>query len=385
MSGRRGFTLLETMVAAAIGIAVLAGTLTVGLQLQRQGLFEEQKTITQDSASAMRAFLAPMVLRAGSGLGNSRINLGADYAFPVNVTTDADFSADSTFAGPPAAYADRLSDALDLFWGSSEDIIPNVDCNGSGEYRSRTGSEICVRGGAYNHLVNGLVFISNPELGVSCLHTVDQVPSADRIQTTPGHGGSTPPADEPCGDATSEFWGTPGGQLLPMRGATLRVNWRSGAPVLEYDPDGRVGPLPFQEMSRGIERIKFRLGIRSLNVPDAPLVWYPDAAAGRPAIDECAAATCDVPDTGVAPGLSAAELATELAGIANADDRVRARLMRRVRVVEMTVTARSPRSDADRVQTDGTDFETDEDGQLRDGFSRRAYTVQLTPRNFTLF
>ena len=66
---RRGFTLMETMVASALGLVVLAGTLTVGVQLQGRAFREQQTSLIQGGTQAMAEFLGPALQRAGEGMG----------------------------------------------------------------------------------------------------------------------------------------------------------------------------------------------------------------------------------------------------------------------------------------------------------------------------
>ena len=79
---------METLVASAMGLLVLTATLTVGVQLQRKALFEQQSSLIQGGTQAVTEFFGPMLQRAGEGMGNARINLGGtSFAYAIQVTS----------------------------------------------------------------------------------------------------------------------------------------------------------------------------------------------------------------------------------------------------------------------------------------------------------
>ena len=130
---RRGFTLMEVMVASAMGLVVLTATLSVGVQLQRKAIFEQQSSLMQGGTQAVTDFFGPMLQRAGEGMGNARINLGGTtFAYAIQVTTADRFTGFPGFVPPPDAYADRISDSLQLRWGDATSVVPLGSCQRSG-------------------------------------------------------------------------------------------------------------------------------------------------------------------------------------------------------------------------------------------------------------
>jgi type IV pilus assembly protein PilW len=380
----RGFSLVELMVAAGLAMVVLATGLVVGVQFQRMGSFEEQTMAAQNIQRAVRESLVMDMQRAGAGTGSGRINFGgdgsggSDYRYAVHVETNATFS-DPGFSGPTGAYAGLVSDALMFVSGNVRQMVELDACQGAGG-RSRSGSNACVRTPPPPTLNGKTVVFVNPTLAVSCLHRVTHLPGDNKVQTNPGQNNNPPPSSEPCNEANGNFWSTPGGYVMEVETWGYRVNWvphptdaTRREPVLEYDPPGSDS---WQLLSRDVEQLKVRMGVSHPADPSV-LLWFPDAVAGRPALDSCTDLTCGgfVDDVGDY---------TPLDLPAGDPERARDALMRRVRFVEVTLVTRSQRADADRVVRSGTGFAVDEEGNLRDGYRRRRMTFRVSPRNFPL-
>ena len=162
---------------------------------------------------------------------------------------------------------------------------------------------------------------------------------------------------------------------MPAGGMTFRVNWASGAPVLEYT--SRAPPLPsdvWTELSQDVEQMTVVLGVTNLIADGGvPLTWFPGADGGV-AIDACvgmgATGPCSVPGGMGPPAL---------------DPTAWDALMRRVRAVEVHLVARSSRRQgAETIGADGGGFALDTDGNPDDGHVRRTLVVTLATRNFSL-
>ena len=369
---RRGFSLVEMMIATTVAVIALTGAIAFSIALQRRAGLEEQAMLAQELARAVKDLLSGPILRAGAGLGTVRLG-GGQSRYALAVETNAAFAADSTFSLPSGAYAGLASDALHLAWGDSSTLVALAECGGGGT-GMRNGANACtVKDGAATLLDQEVVF-TNPMLKVACQHKVTHAPGDKKLQTNPGAGGNLPPSEEPCEAINAAFWSTPGAMVMQMGAAAFRVNWASGDPVLEYDPDGVVSTgSGWQAVSREVERLQVRLGVANLTDPALDLTWFPREEAGGaiPAIDQCTAAICAVPG-----GIDAQDTTS-----GDADLDARDALMRRVRVVELEITARSRRPDRDQIVQVGAGFGTDSDGNLQDGFRRRTYTVHLAPRN----
>ncbi|HET9158676.1 MAG TPA: hypothetical protein VFN91_18520 [Myxococcaceae bacterium] len=381
----RGFTLMETLVASAMGLLVLTATLTVGLQLQRKAIFEQQRSLVQGGTQAVTEFFGPMLQRAGEGMGNARINLGgASFAYAIQVTTGDTFSGFPDFAAPPQIYADRISDSLQLRWADPTAVVPLASClmsgadGGTGGF-SREGGGLCTVTQA--SLASGTpVFVVNPDLPEAC----SQIVTGPSSSGTPGIHAPTLPAtpypsstDAPAGDPCSikgSLYATQRTVLMAAGGVTFRVNWAGGSPVLEYTQ--RAPPLPgdsWIEVSRDVEQMTVALGVRDLTADaGVPLTWFP--ADGRGSIDQCVGmspgGSCTVPGGMGSPAL---------------DPTTWDALMRRVRAVEVRLIARSSRRErTGTMGPDGTSFARDEDGNPDDGFVRRTLVLTLAPRNYQL-
>jgi hypothetical protein len=163
--------------------------------------------------------------------------------------------------------------------------------------------------------------------------------------------------------------------VMAAGGVTFRVNWASGAPVLEFT--NRAPPLAtdtWTEVSRDVEQMTVALGVRDLTADaGVPLTWFPSADAGV-SIDECVGmspgGSCSVPGGMGPPAL---------------DPTAWDALMRRVRAVEVRLVARSSRPERPGVAApDGGGYARDQDGFPDDGFVRRSLVLTLAPRNYQL-
>jgi len=384
---RRGFTLMEAMVASAMGLVVLTATLTVGVQLQRKAFFEQQSSLIQGGTQAVTEFFGPMLQRAGEGMGNARINLGgATFAYAIQVTTADPFGGFPNFSPPPPAYADRISDSLQLRWGDPTALVPLGACQlsgadgGTGGF-SRESAGLCTVTQASSLDAGTPVFVVNPDLPEAC----SQIVTGPSGSGTPGVHAPTLPAapypsstDAPAGDGCAmggSVFATQRTVVMPAGGVTFRVNWASGAPVLEYTE--RAPPLPtdtWTEVSRDVEQMTVALGVHDLTADaGVPLTWYPGADGGM-SIDQCIGASpsgsCAVPGGLGPPAL---------------DPTTWDALMRRVRAVEVRLVARSSRRDRSGVAgPDAGRFARDEYGNPDDGFVRRTLVLTLAPRNYQL-
>ena len=404
---RRGVTLIELMVASAIGMVIIAGVLGAGLHLQRQGMTEERRMQSQLAARAAAEVLTQEITSAGLGIGSSRVNLGgANRSSALAVTTDDPFGADATFAAPAAPYAAMTSDSVTIMTGDASLLINMGCCGGGGGgagctgCRMRNGANACALLDAPG-AINGreIVFV-NPALGVSCLATVTGVNNRI-IQTTPGRGNNNPPPGDPCEEASGSFWCTNGAMALQVATSVFRVNWAPRAPGLpqrprlQRDPDG-PGAAGWQDILLDVEQLRLRFGV--VNFGDGSLTWFPDAAAGRPPLDQCTMPTCAIPG-GVlaAPVGPPTNLAADVFAVSDGapgmsypdDEATRIRLERRVRMVEVSIVTRSPTVDRQAVEPLGADgvlipFRIDDEGFPRDGYSRRRWTFVLSPRNFRM-
>lgn len=396
MKPSRGFTLVELLVAAAIGLMVITAVLSAGLHLQRQGFTEERRMRAQTTSRAAADVVSLDLQLAGVGIGSSQVNLGGTVvSSAITVVTADPFTADPTFELPAPPYAALASDSLTILAGDVTRIVPLGCCGGgtgscSGcQFRTAVTGQACAAMAvppAFSFNGSTIAFV-NPESNVACLHVVTGV-AADRFTTTPGRANVSPPVTDPC-EAGQNFWCARGGTYaVPVNTVVYRVNWRPRAaglpqrPRLQRDPDG-PGPAPFQDLLLDVEQMTIRLGLTDFTA--APLTFYP--GGGRPAVNQCTAATCAVPPGGIitavvppnnrpvdviaGPGISADEAAIR-------------RLQRRIRSVEVTMLSRSASVDRSAIQVSGAAFVADDEGLPRDGFSRRRWVFEVAPRNFRL-
>jgi len=376
---RRGFTLLEMMVAIALGLVVITTGLVVGARFQRTASFEEQAMATQNLQRAVTELLTLDLQRASAGIGNGRIVFGGDggggidYRYGVEVRSDAEFT-DPGFSRPTGAYAELTSDALLLTSGSTRDMVLLDECVGAGG-SSRIGDEACLFREPPAALAGRQVVFTNPSVEVACVHTVTGFPGNLRLATTEGVGGPPVPPGSACDVTSGTFWKARRGYVMALETWGYRVNWRDGgrAPVLEYDPPGPEG---WTLLSRDVERLRVRLGVENPAAPGA-LLWFPEKTPHRPPLDACTNADCDT-------------FVVAMGGYTTKDlpegdpKRARDALLRRVRMLEVTVVSRSQRTDTERVVLLGDGFAPDEEKNPRDGYRRRHTTFRISPRNYRI-
>jgi type IV pilus assembly protein PilW len=382
----RGFTLLELMVSSAIAMILLAGAMTVAVQFQKRSSFEEQTMIAQLTGRAVKELLSNDLLSAGMGMGNAKVTFGdGDDRAPITVLTEPDLSVahtlfagdSSAFALPPAPYDSVFkSDAIQLWWGDTDLSTPLGDCEIAGSsYRVRppgASESFCTAPEPNPALADEEAIVANPKFRFGChidIHGVNA--SSRRINANPGRNGSSV-GSGPCGDPGHSAWRERGWQVMATAGASYRVNWATGSPVLEYDPPDppEVNWVP---LSRDVERLKVRQAVVDLDNPLGPRRWFPDPAAGRhKGIDQCTLADTAVGGPCEMPGLNPAP---------TTDAELRLALQQRVRELEVTLVIRSQR--ADQAQIKPGFLPLDEDGFPQDGFKRRTFTFHLHPRNFS--
>ncbi|MCP3102472.1 prepilin-type N-terminal cleavage/methylation domain-containing protein [Myxococcus sp. K15C18031901] len=376
---RRGFTLLEMMIAVGLGLVVLTTGLVVGARFQRTSSFEEQAMATQNLQRAVTETLSLDLQRAGSGIGNGRILFGGDgsggydYRYGVEVRSNATFS-DPGFSGPTGPYAGLTSDALLLTRGSTRDMLPLDECVGAGG-SARVGSEACLFREPPASFNGRQVVFTNPSVEVACVHTITGLPGGFRVTTSEGVGGPPAPSGSACDALGGSFWKARRGYVMGLETWGYRVNWRDGGktPVLEYDPPGPDG---WTLLSRDVEQLTVRLGVENPAAPGA-LLWFPDGPTGRPSLDTCDNTRCDAHVAAVG-GYTAKDLPD------GDPKRARDALMRRVRMLEVTVVSRSQRVDAERIVVQGAGFKPDEEENPLDGHRRRHTTFRISPRNFRI-
>ena len=145
----RGFTLLEVMIASALGIVVLATGLVVGTQMQKRALFEEQTMMAQVTGRAVKEQLTLDLARAGAGMGNTPLSFADGERSAITVWSRPDLTAgvpnssmvaDPTFV--PAPTAALVSDAIEIYWGDTGGMVTLNLCSGSNSFR-KTATEFC--------------------------------------------------------------------------------------------------------------------------------------------------------------------------------------------------------------------------------------------------
>lgn len=377
----RGFTLLEVMIAAAIGVIVLAVGLVAGMQMQRRALFEEQTMMAQVTGRAVKDLVATELQRAGLGMGNARISFGGtNVRYPIQMWTEPDlsqagphgFGADPGFALPPTGtiYADLDSDVLRLYWGDTQDmVVMNNEGLCSKGIREGVSANFCYMPGSSTGLEppNGQTtpaILVNPDQGVACSISISRITNT-HVNGNPGEGS----VDDTDGDCArnSSVWGEDGWLTMRALGSAYRVNWAGGTPVLEYQAPGTT---TWVAMSRDVERMKVRLGVADLTDPTRAYEWFPSET--HPSIDQCARNT---------PGCAVTLLpGAEVAPVTDEDHRYL--LWKRVREVEVSLTIRTRRPDRELYDPTVPVTTRDEEGFPVDGFKRRTYTFRVTPRNF---
>jgi type IV pilus assembly protein PilW len=384
----RGFTLLEVMIASALSLVVITGALTAGVYLQRRGLLEERTMEAQNAGRAARDLLVPALQRAGAGFGKARLNVGGnsgvlDQRYALWVTTNATFSSDSSFSPPSGVYAGLISDALEVWDADSSRAVQLAAAANPTACPSDVWNGTLLCGFDITRTApppGTLTVVVNPNASTACVGVVGAARSATTLAWTPGVPGRPLPSGSACTTAASinEVLGTGAGDdvlLMPLTARAFRVNWRSGAPVLEMDPDGAAGNLPYAPLAQDIERIKIRMGTYNPDQPGNDVVFFPDSTAGRPALDACTNATC----WSRVPG-DAGTMGPNNVGPGSARDE----LMRRVRLVELLITSRTARADREAVRLGANGSTLDEEGNPNDGFKRRHFIQRIAPRNFAI-
>ncbi|MFY2564359.1 prepilin-type N-terminal cleavage/methylation domain-containing protein [Corallococcus terminator] len=393
----RGFSLIEMMIASTIALVVIAGAVSAGTYLQQRGLLEERTMETQNAGRAARDLFTPALQRAGEGFGSSPLFLGgsnAEVRYAVWANTNAGPSPG--FAQPTGVYASLSSDVLEIYEADATRALRMHGCPGPG-FDSRLGGvgPLCLEQPAPPNTAAGIpagapIVLTNPSVRGACVGVAqasrNNEPTANASKNLgwiPGASGATAfSATSLCtgtGADASKMWTANNNDadalLLPLSSRTFRVNWVSGKPILEMDPDGALGAQGFQQLSEEIERMRVRLGVATLDNPNAPLVYFPDPAVlpPRPAVDQCTNALC----WALIPGITGAAGANDV-GPGSARDE----LMRRVRVVEVLITARSSRPDRQALKLLGANPPPDDEGNPQDGYKRRHFIIRVTPRNF---
>jgi type IV pilus assembly protein PilW len=419
VAGNGGFSLLEVMVASTISLIVLAAALWSAAELQRRGTLEESLMSAQNAMRAVRDLLVVDLQRAGTGAGSARLVFGsrpsgaADVRYAITVSAREPFDGtglfpeDESFALPTGPYATRASDAIQVWsWdteaedaaGHAIPMLPLDTCPTPPPSPSlyRNGDTLCMLTNPAA-LLDRLVLVVKPATRTACIMQVraaNEVTSAPipywQVSVTPGLPGNPPPAGDLCSAPPAipstqytNFWqhDTAGAYIMPVRGVSFRINWKSGKPVLErHEQTSDVKPglptPPWVALSQDVEQLRARLGVKdNLAELDAEVLWFPDASVSpaRPAIDSCDA-TCNalVPMPDGTPWTSSLDEPT-----------ARDALMRRLRMVELTVTTRTSRADPALARKSGSDFVLDADGNPQDGFKRRTATVEVMPRNYS--
>ncbi|NMO16055.1 prepilin-type N-terminal cleavage/methylation domain-containing protein [Pyxidicoccus fallax] len=386
--GARGFTLMEVMIASSLSLTLLAGAITAGVYLQRRGILEERTMEVQNAGRAARDLLAPAIQRAGAGFGKARLDVSGngallDQRYAIWVTTNAvaaDFAGDFSFAPPAGNYAHLISDAVEIWEADSSRMVRLS--NRCGAASAWDGDDtVCVDNlPAGTFPDNSLAVIVNvvadqPAVQTACVGMVSgSAPGPNGVVNwRPGLPGRPPPPISDCDDQTPSQYGG-GNVMMPLTVRSFRVNWFTRAPVLEMDPDG-PGPAPYQAMARDIERIKVRLGVFNPGNPIADVVYFPEQPLRPLGVDECTNATC----WALVPTPSMPQGANDF-GSGSARDE----LMRRVRMVELSITARTLQPEAEAVQRGLNGATRDAENNPIDGFKRRHFIQRIAPRNFAI-
>lgn len=392
---RRGFTLLEVMIASALGVIVLTTGLVVGTQMQKRALFEEQTMMAQVTGRAVKELFTTDLARAGTGMGNTPISFNTDderSAITVWHKPDLQSGAGTTLspdADFQAAPTEALkSDALQLYWGETSGMLTLAECAPPDalSYRTSDGNSFCTTKNPSHGLEDPL----QPTLAV-LVSGGNKMACPVRVSTitdgSPGKLTIHPPNLEvprsPTCDALvdSSFWKPSGSGktdvenwlALRLGGAAYRVNWKNNIPTLEYQAPGQAA---WSVVSRDVEQMIVREGIIDLENPKNALTWYPDApplGVVRPPISECTVADFNAGPCKI--DLKGHD-GVDLASPAN-DPELRKRMRQRLRELEVTLVIRTRRINQDAVLGG-----QDEEGHDRDGYKRRRFTFRILARNF---
>ncbi|WP_158626571.1 PilW family protein [Corallococcus interemptor] len=411
----RGFTLLEVMIASALGVVVLTTGLVVGAQMQKRALFEEQTMTAQVTGRAVKEMLALDIARAGAGMGNAPIAFakaggGTDERSAISVYyrpdlktgTGTPFGADANFELPPVGFP--ASDAIQLYWGDTAGMIKLAPCANSKVRESKSSfcgtpvasaamitpsgpaSAIMVSGGNRPACPVSITAISQGTVGPPATPSTITVNGALLESPTCESTTSTHWAPKDAGDLVN--W-----MALRLNGAAYRVNWKGGSPALEYRA---VGAANWTVLSRDVEHLSVREGVVDFDNAlkgtsgEYAMEWYPGVGTDtnwrnpglpHPAISQCDEAqytlnTCRTddrgPDGNPLPAINSITAADRKAEVIK-------RLRQRVRELEVTLVIRTRRVNRDADMTG-----TDEEGQARDGYTRRRYTFRVAARNMTV-
>ncbi|QAT82561.1 type 4 pilus biogenesis operon protein [Corallococcus coralloides] len=409
----RGFTLLEVMIASALGVMVLTTGLVVGAQMQKRAIFEEQTMTAQVTGRAVKEMLSLDITRAGAGMGNAPISFltggVTDERSAITVWRQPDlktgantpFGEDADFEPPPAGFP--ASDAIQLYWGDTNGMVTLAAC-GSGKVR-QSKTEFCAKPNASAAMVTpsgptSAIMVSGGNRPACPVRITGIAPSATTPSTITVDGAlAESPVCEDFGSA-STIWTPKSGSdvvnwlALRLSGAAYRVNWKGGIPTLEYLAPGA---LTWSVLSRDVEQLTVREGVVDFDpaLKGDPtryyeLEWYPSVAGEtnhrnpgvpHPAISECDEAkynldACKTDDLNES-GNALPALATYPA--ADRTKEVIKRLRQRVRELEVTLVVRTRRINRDADMTG-----TDDEGLTKDGYTRRRYTFRVAARNMTV-
>ncbi|WP_426756445.1 PilW family protein [Myxococcus sp. Y35] len=381
----RGFTLLEVMIASAIGLVVLGAGLVAAMQMQRRAQFEEQTMMAQTTGRVVMELISADLQRAGAGMGNAPIVFSDTRTqTAVQVWTEPDlrvadatrpFPADNGFALPPAGHLEEFaSDVLQIHWGDTRGMVTLAPCGG--DVSVRDGPQgFCTVPNPSSRLQPAAAtatpaFVVNPNRNLACHLRVANVDTgSNRLTADVGTGTETTTVG-PCGNPDDGLWNLPNPdreswRVMQAQSSAYRVNWASGTPTLEYLGHGAAD---WVVLSRDVERLKVRLGVMS-HAPPLGFRWFPDDDAGLPALDACTRTTCAID-----------QHPSEVAPPANDED-LRLRLRQRIREVEVTLVVRTPRQDREAFDPDAP-IGVDAEEFPEDGYKRRTFTFRVMLRNF---
>ncbi|MBN8229230.1 prepilin-type N-terminal cleavage/methylation domain-containing protein [Corallococcus macrosporus] len=389
----RGFTLLEVMIASAIGVIVLTTGLVVGTQMQKRALFEEQTMTAQVTGRAVKEMLTLDVSRAGMGMGNTPISFSdTDERSAITVWHQPDLKtgAGTTLGADPGGYEPPpagfpVSDALQLYWGDTNGMITLSACQGKDTVRDTTPSIFCARPQASTAMVTP----TGPALAVLVSGGNKMACPVSITAVTPGAAGTLSsftintalPQSSIC-STTPGHWQKSGGDIenwvaLRLSGAAYRVNWKGGIPTLEYRAPGTT---TWSVLSRDVEQLSVREGVVNLGINQNQLDWYPGENPLSPSTPHPPISDCDVAkyNLGICKTDDKSSSGNTLAAPTTTQEVIK-RLRQRVRELEVTLVIRTRRINRDANMTG-----TDEEGLAKDGYTRRRYTFRVAARNMTV-
>ncbi|RKH65004.1 PilW family protein [Corallococcus llansteffanensis] len=384
----RGFTLLEVMIASALGVVVLTTGLVVGTQMQKRALFEEQTMMAQVTGRAVKELLTLDLARAGAGMGNTPLSFSYGDRSAITVWYKPDMAVgvagaggtmgpDPTFA--PAPTTALASDALEIYWGETSGMVTLAPCT-SNSFRQNATSFCTVPNPALAMSATPAILVSGG-LKVSCPVNIVSVSysAPDPTGTLTING---PASESAACNPGAPTWkkGTVTGDVenwlaLRMGGGAYRVNWKNNIPTLEYRAAGQTA---WVVVSRDVEQLTVREGVMDFDRADNTLDWYPGTNAYNLAKPHPPISQCKTADFGTkACWLGGKESDGTTPAAPASDAELITRLRQRVRQLEVTLVVRTRRSNQDAVQAG-----TDEEGYVRDGYKRRRFTFKVEPRNF---